>query len=571
MPLSTDPSTEHFWTSSKSSSISTEEILTTDILTFAFANLGRYDNTKPIFLDAKNPSDFVSASQAYEIVCQLVTGLKRIGIKEGDCVCLHAYNNIWYPLIWLAIIGSKAIASPINPAYTSTELDRHLNLTNPKFIFTQPTCIESIIQAASKCSIPTSRIFFIGGLQDGPLHECRNWRTLLVEEGNNTLGPSSEHGRSLQDRVAVYAMTSGTTGLPKAAVIPHRYIVAQAAALEDPYKARNYQSSQLICLPVFHAFASPLALVLPLRLGVPTYFLPKFNLPDFLQAVHRFNITDSPVVPPIVGTLAHLSGVECEQLRSLRYVICAGATLNPGVQTRLRERLHPEANVAQCWGTTEAGWHTLFDWNEKDTSGSVGRLLPNVDIKLLDDHENSISSEDEVGEALIRSPGMFHRYVGDQQASSEAFHSDGFYRTGDFAFVRDDKVFYTGRRKEIMKVNGWQVSPIEVETVLLEDPRIVDAAVYGVSCDNGQGIWQTTLCAFVVRSLLESVNAKDQSSDEPHEEAVRKLTEEDVKQFVASRLISYKHLKRVSFVKRIPRSPTGKILRSRLNEVELDE
>jgi acyl-coenzyme A synthetase/AMP-(fatty) acid ligase len=233
--------------------------------------------------------------------------------------------------------------------------------------------------------------------------------------------------------------------------------------------------------------------------------------------------------------------------------------------------LHPEANVAQCWGTTEAGWHTLFDWNEKDTSGSVGRLLPNVDIKLLDDNESSIPSEDEVGEALIRSPGMFRRYIGDQQASSEAFHSDGFYRTGDFAFVRDGKVFYTGRRKEIMKVNGWQVSPIEVETVLLEDPRIVDAAVYGVSCDNGQGIWQTTLCAFVVRSLLESVNAKDQSSDEPHEEAVHKLTEEDVKKFVASRLISYKHLKRVSFVKRIPRSPTGKILRSRLNEVELDE
>ncbi len=304
---------------------------------------------------------------------------------------------------------------------------------------------------------------------------------------------------------------------------------------------------------------------------MPTYFLPKFNLPDFLQAVHKFNITDSPVVPPIVGTLAHLSGGEGQQLRSLRYVICAGATLNSRAQTRLSERLHPEANVAQCWGTTEAGWHTLFDWNEKDTSGSVGRLLPNVDIKLLDDKQNNIKSEDEVGEALIRSAGMFHRYVGDHQASSEAFDRDGFYRTGDFAFVRDGKVFYTGRRKEIMKVNGWQVSPIEVETVLLEDPRIADAAVCGVSCDNGQGIWQTTLCAYVVRNFLESVNANGRLSDEPNEEAVHKLSEEDVKKFVASKLISYKHLKRVSFVKRIPRSPTGKILRSRLHEVELDE
>lgn len=115
MSLSTDSSTGHFWTSSKSLSGAAEEILTTDVLTFTFANLSRYDNDKPvsclnletlrsrngankdliqIFIDAKNPSHFVSASQASEIVARLVKGFERIGIKEGDCVCLHAYNNV---------------------------------------------------------------------------------------------------------------------------------------------------------------------------------------------------------------------------------------------------------------------------------------------------------------------------------------------------------------------------------------------------------------------------------------------------------------------------------------------
>lgn len=306
---------------------------------------------------------------------------------------------------------------------------------------------------------------------------------------------------------------------------------------------------------------------------MPTYFLPKFNLSDFLQAISKFDITDTPVVPPILGTLAHLSSVEIQHLQSLRYVICAGATLNPSVQEKLASRLHRDANVAQCWGTTEAGWHTLLPWNEKDTSGSVGRLMPDVELKLVDDNGHNIGWEGQVGDALIRSPVLFSGYVGDVPASAEAFDREGFYRTGDFAFIRGGKVYYTGRRKEIMKVNGWQVSPTEVETVLLEHPQTVDAAVYGVQTENDQGIWQTMLCAYVVRRRLESVSAGISGlSDKPQDkQAGPKLSEQDVKDLVASKLISYKHLKRVSFVKNIPRSPTGKVLRWRLNEVELEE
>lgn len=237
----------------------------------------------------------------------------------------------------------------------------------------------------------------------------------------------------------------------------------------------------------------------------------------------------------------------------------------------LNERLHPEAVVAQCWGTTEAGWHTLFGWSEKDSSGSVGRLLPNIELKLIDDNGDCIRSDGKMGEALIRSQTMFSSYLSEADANQESFDSDGFYRTGDFAVVRDNKVFYTGRRKEILKVNGWQVSPTEVESVLVDHPQIADAAVYGVSCENGQGIWQTILCAYVVRTLVASVCPTGNLSEGEVTLAAKRLTEDDVKTFVASKLISYKQLKRVSFVKRIPRSATGKILRSQLFEVELDE
>ncbi|KAK4947388.1 hypothetical protein LTR10_013756 [Elasticomyces elasticus] len=552
---------KHDWTASKS-----VVIPSTDILTFAFANLGQYDKDKPVFINAKNPSESISASQAYRVVCQLVKGLKALGIKEGDCVCLHSYNNIWYPIIWLAIIGCGACVSGVNPAYTSSELDRHFKLTKPEFIFAQTNCVKPIIEAASNCAIPTSNIFLIGEEGDAPVEGCRYWRTLLVESSDEPEPPFHPQGG---DSLAAYAMTSGTTGLPKVAMIPHRYIVAQAAILEDQFNARPYQVSQLICLPVFHAFASPLALVLPLRLGVPTYFLPKFHLWDFLQAVKKFAITDTPIVPPIAGLLAHLSHADSYLIRSLRYVICAGAALNSVVQTTLTKRLSLGVVVAQCWGTTEAGWHTLHGWSEKNDSGTVGRLLPNMELKLIDNNGQSIEKYNVVGEAYIRSPTMFSSYLSESDANQDIFDSDGFYRTGDLVLVRDDKkVVYAGRCKEILKVNGWQVSPTEVESVLVDHPLIDDAAVYGVSCEDRHGTYQTILCAYVVKASVGDVDIAGEVSEEEITRAAEGLTQEVVKAFVASRLITYKHLKEVKFVKHIPRSPTGKILRSQLGIVE---
>lgn len=151
--------------------------------------------------------------------------------------------------MWLAIIGSGAIASPINPAYTSTELERHLRLTDPKFIFTQPGCLGSIAEVASKCNIPNSHIFLVENNQEPNIHGCHSWKTILAGSEEYDPVPLFEHGRSLQGRLALYAMTSGTTGLPKAAMIPHRYVVAQAAALEKQFITRNYQvlSSLDVC------------------------------------------------------------------------------------------------------------------------------------------------------------------------------------------------------------------------------------------------------------------------------------------------------------------------------------
>jgi acyl-coenzyme A synthetase/AMP-(fatty) acid ligase len=194
-------------------------------------------------------------------------------------------------------------------------------------------------------------------------------------------------------------------------------------------------------------------------------------------------------------------------------------------------------------------------------------LLPNVELKLVDDNGDPITQDDKTGQALIRSPTMFLGYLGNPDANKEAFDRDGFYRTGDQVHVQNNKLFHDGRIKDTMKVKGWQVSPTELEVVLVEHPQIVDAAVVGVSHENRYGIQDTLPRAYVVRaSTAETSQASDISSSPSSG-----LTEQNVKDFVASKLISYKHLTGgVVFVKQIPRSPTGKILRLHLDQAELD-
>ena len=260
----------------------------------------------------------------------------------------------------------------------------------------------------------------------------------------------------------------------------------------------------------------------------------------------------------MIAALNQLSASSQYLLQSLRYVICAGAPMTANVQTQLYNLLRPDAVIAQCLGTTESGWLTLFDPRENDTSGSVGRLMPNVQLKLVGENGDVISEDNVTGEGFVRTPALFSGYLGNSKESSASFDQEGFYGTGDLMSVRNNKVFHKGRIKEIMKVNGWQVSPTELEGVLLQHPLITDAAVVGITGLDRSGIPETLPRAYVVReSVLESGSFT--------------LTEEEVKSFIASKLISYKQLKGgVVFVKAIPRSNTGKILRRLLENAEID-
>lgn len=195
----------------------------------------------------------------------------------------------------------------------------------------------------------------------------------------------------------------------------------------------------------------------------------------------------------------------------------------------------------------------MFTPGEKDHSGSVGTLLPGIELKLINHGAGRLDTDAVIGEAFVRSPSVFTGYLDRPDASVAAFDCDGFCRTGDRVRVVGIMLHIDGRIKDIMKVNGWQVSPTEIENVLLEHPEVADVAVVGITSVNEQGLAITRPRAFVVKERSFDPQSKPQLSDK------------DLESIVAARLVSYKRISGgVVFVDYIPRNPTGKILRGML-------
>ena len=157
----------------------------------------------------------------------------------------------------------------------------------------------------------------------------------------------------------------------------------------------------------------------------------RYQLAPFVQHIKRYQITEATLVNPIVLNLLALPENEQGLLQSLRFAWVAGSPLDASVQNRLSARLHQDAIISQVWGMTEMGWATAFLYPEKDTTGSVGRLLPNIEAKVVDESLQEINKEGERGEVLIRSPSIMTSYFKNTDATSSAILDGGWLQTGD--------------------------------------------------------------------------------------------------------------------------------------------
>ncbi|KAI9815755.1 MAG: hypothetical protein M1827_002151 [Pycnora praestabilis] len=512
-----------------------------DLLSWTFANQS-YDQDKPVLIDAANPSRSLSARQIRKAVRQVISGLRAAGLKEGDTVCVDSFNDIYYTVLFLGIIGAGGRFTGANPAHTVHEISHQLRICQAKFILTEPEMLARAVAAAKECELPTSKIFIFNVHGQEVPEGHKSW-TDLLQHGENDWVRLEDNTKT----VGAETCTSGTGGQFKAAMLSHSYLVTQAELrLSKP--DLPYKPCRLICIPAFPIFAMPTQHAASIREGIPHYVMRRYDAQQVCEYVERYQITETYLAPPMLIHIPSSPFCTKEAWQSLRQIWFGGAAVNYANQQKLYKFLHPEARMYQCWGMTEAGWTTGNQWPEKDEDSSVGRPFAGFKLKIIDvENGTPITEDNKPGEVLIGGSSVMLGYLGNASSSADVFDSEGFLYSGDIGYVKDGKWFIIDRKKDLIKVRGWQVSPVELEGMLLQHPDIADAGVIGFDLPDG-------------------------SSEEPRAFVVRRegtdIDEQGVKAFLKGRLSSYKIPTEVRFISAIPRNAGGKILRRVLKEID---
>ncbi|GME34442.1 4-coumarate-CoA ligase-like protein [Neofusicoccum parvum] len=512
-----------------------------DILSWIFDHVS-YDWDMPIYIDAANPARTISARQALDTIGRLITGLKAAGVQQGDCIC--------YPLAFLGIIGAGGIFAGTNPSYTTHELTHAIRTASIKHIIVEPPLLPAVLSAARSCSIPDAHVILFDPAASPPSPPSPHptYRTLLAHP------PSPWLRLSPATTPAARLFSSGTTGAPKALDLTHAHLIAQhTLTTAHPTHHKPYAVRRLLCTPFFHVSQVARAHVSALRGGFAAVVQRRFEARAWVAAVAAHGVTEANVVPGMVGAVVALgegdrAGVRAA-LGGLRNVWCGAAPMGAALQARLATLLPAGTPCTQAWGMSEtSGIASFLYWPEADATGSVGRMLPGVDVKLVDDGGNDVSDYNISGELCIRGPIIVAGYYRNEEANKRDWDEDGYFHTGDVAYCdRESKLWYiVDRKKELIKVRGFQVSPTEVESVLLSHPNIADAGVIGVTLAENESELPR---AYVVQK------------------PGTKVTEQEVMEYVTSRLSRYKRPEGgIRIVESIPKNASGKILKKELRE-----
>lgn len=249
---------------------------------------------------------------------------------------------------------------------------------------------------------------------------------------------------------AARLFSSGTTGFPKAVEMTHHNFIAQHTMVLE-HKPRDYEIIRLLCTPMFHVSNVPRAHTSPLRSGLLTYVMRRFELQSWLQNIEHFGVTEVNMVPPMVIQVINSPLIKKYNLSSIRNSWVGAAPLAAEPQARYKALLRPDAPFNQVWGMSETSCiATMCHYPEHDATGSVGRSLPNMDMKLVDEEGRDITDYDVRGELCVRGPLIVKGYYNNSRANAESWDKDGYFHTGDIAMrKRNNGLWYIIDRKKV--------------------------------------------------------------------------------------------------------------------------
>ncbi|KAF4339003.1 cutinase transcription factor 1 beta [Fusarium beomiforme] len=503
---------------------------------------------KPVYVNAHDPTQRMNRAELEHKIKSVAAGLRHVfKIRDGDVVLAYCENSILYPAVILGSIASGAIFTGANPGYTYAELTNQLTISGAKCIFTDIARLEMARKAAKAVGLPSTSLILIDSEDETTVDGVLPFQSLL-KHGTYSWERITDP-KVLSDKTAVLNFSSGTTGLPKACEMTHRNLVAnaeQSVHLDRVARMRKndptFATNDVHCafLPFYHAMGLITFCLNNVKKGCTTVVMPRFDMKSFLGVIQDFKLTYLIFAPPVVSMFVKTPLVSQYDLSSVKFLTCGAAPLQADLEKRLESHFTKTgARCRQGWGMSEATMAvSLYRPDEEPVSGSVGYLVPNMQLKIVDEDGKELGYDEE-GEALLRGPNMFKGYYKNPTATKDSVTYDGWVKTGDI--IKIDKtslITIVDRKKELIKVKGYQVAPSELEGHLLEHEGVLDCAVIRVLRD-GQ--------------------------EHPQAHIVRKkpdVTAESILAFMDKRLSPIKRITGgVIFTDVIPKSRSGKILR----------
>ncbi|EPE34349.1 Acetyl-CoA synthetase-like protein [Glarea lozoyensis ATCC 20868] len=483
------------------------------------------------------------------------------GNPEDKVVAVCSLNSIDYvPLTW-AIHRLGGICLLLHPTSSASELETLMRKANCKAVFTCKPLMAQCQAAFTAINGDPSNIFLVELPlpEEQPVKISNTTISQLIADGEGLpdLQPLDLQDFDSKERLAYFCPTSGTSGFLKIAKVSHANVMANIlqCTTMDSYTTASQTDVTLGILPLSHAYGLLVQHFVTFR-GDCIILHPKFDMQIALKSVQQYRIVRLYLVPTIIGALATNPILfKLFDLSSVKRVITGSASLPEQVSKAINQ-LCPEWEINPGYGLTES--FVCMSWTSPNSQypGSTGCLLPLVEARLLDADGSDITAHGQAGDLLVRSPSVMKEYLDDDLKRDVTFDSDGWLRTGDVATFKqnpkgDSHLFIVDRKKDIMKVKGIQVPPVEIEGHLVAHPAVDDAAVVAISDeDAGERPF-----AFVVRSQKVMTDIDEKS------------LKKDISGYIQSTLSEPYWLRQnIRFIDAIPKSHNGKALKFKLKQ-----
>jgi len=476
-----------------------------------------FDLSRPLLLDATGQM-LATYGELEQRSAQFANALTHLGLKPGDRVAVQTAKSIEALYLYCGCLRAGLIYLPLNTAYGAQELSHFLKDATPSLLVVDPACADD--HASQPILVLTMDRFGAGGLTD-LAQDCPS---------SHSVEPRAP------DDIAVIVYTSGTTGLPKGAMISHRNLISNAQTLTSAW-GWTQADVMLHTLPIFHVHGLFVGLHLPLLSGCAIIFQPAFDAAAARKAIPYATVF---MGVPTYYTRLLSQGIDRNDCEGMRLFISGSAPLL--AQTFKDWHASTGTVILERYGMSETGMNTANPLTGARKPGTVGPPLPGVECLVVNEADE-VLPVGETGNLWVRGPNVFQGYWQNAEKTAESFSPDGYFKTGDLAVIDEDGyISIVGRSKDLIITGGLNVYPKEIELVLDAIDGVLESAVIGLPHpDFGESV-----CAVIVP--LPEVD----------------LATEFIFDQIKTRLANFKTPKKIFFLQSLPRNTMGKVQKNQL-------